>query len=870
MTLQGKLVLVDGNSLLYRTYYALPSLVTREGIPTGGVFGFTTILLKLLEEEKPDYIAFTFDLKGPTFRHVEYAGYKATRPKAPSDLIQQVALAHELAEAFRVPVFEVPGYEADDVIATLASRAAAEGLEVLILTGDLDTLQLVSGQVTVLHPRRGISETVRYTPAAVRERFRLEPSQMVDYKALVGDPSDNLPRVAGIGEKTAQVLLAKYGTLEGTYHHLDEIEGRTRRALEGQRQQAEQNKALTRLVCDLPFEVDWGRLLFRGLDPERGRALFKRLEFMTLLTKLLAPEDQPEGTLSILPWDKWTGDEVAQAVFFLPGNPPALAWSRGGIAWTGELEPTSGELSLFQSPRFLPLKVEAWLADPTLDKWTHDWKETYKALRHADLTARGFRFDTMLASYLANSGRTSHHLGQVFLEKTKQSLPEGPEKPARERAAWGAWAVEQLKPLLEEDLRQLDLLDLLRDLEMPLAEVLAEMEIEGIRLSRQVLDDLRHQAESRLNVLEEEITSLCGCQFNLSSPKQLAFVLYEKLQLAKGRRIKTGYSTDAATLESLVGAHPAVAKLLEHRELFKLKTTYIDSLPSLMDRDGRVHTTYQQTSASTGRITSMNPNLQNIPIRSPFGQQIRKAFLASSDHHSLLSADYSQIELRILAHLSEDQDLLETFEAGGDIHTDTACHIFHVSPSEITKEMRRKAKAVNFGIIYGMSSFGLSQSIGVLVEEAQAYIEAYFASHTAVRGFLEGILLQGRVQGYVSTLLGRKRFLPDLTSRNHRLAQAAERMALNAPIQGSAADILKLAMRDLFRAIEQAGLRSRMVLTVHDELVLDCPLDEVDTVAPMVRRAMEGALSLRVPLKVEMKVGPNWGEMVSLCPSCPK
>jgi len=876
MNEKGKLVLVDGNSLLYRAYFALPSLVTREGQATGGVFGLANILLKLIEEEKPDFVAFAFDLKEPTFRHREYADYKANRPKTPSDLVEQMSLAHELADAFGIPVFECPGFEADDVIASLAVRAAGEGKEVLILTGDLDTLQLVSEQITVLHPRRGISDTIRFHPDDVRNRFHLDPQQMVDYKSLVGDPSDNLPRVPGMGEKTAQDLLARFSSMQGIFQHLEEVPEKIRHALNENRTLAERNRALTQLVLDLPLEVDWEQLRFSGLDPELGRALFTRLEFKSLLEKLLPPLEVPTGELSIHPWEEWQDalpgaiELPACAFLAIPGEPQVLAWARKGDAWSGTFPSVSSLPDLFQVQEAIPPSVSSFLNDPLQEKWTHDWKEAWKVFQREGLVVQGVTFDTMLASYLVQSGRTSHGLAQVFLEKAKRPLPEEPGASPSTKAAWGAWAIFQLKPLLEEDLRQLGLEELFHTLEMPLAVVLAEMENHGIRVSRRVLEELRGEAEGRLSALQEEIFSLCGCQFNISSPKQLAFVLFEKLQLAKGRRIKTGFSTDAATLDSLASAHPAVAKVLEHRELFKLKTTYIDALPGLLDDVGRVHTTYVQTSAATGRISSMNPNLQNIPIRSPFGQQIRRAFLASSPDHLLLSADYSQIELRVLAHLSEDPDLLENFQNGGDIHTDTATHLFRVLPADVTKEMRRRAKAVNFGIIYGMSSFGLSQAISVPVEDAQAYIEAYFSGHEGVRAYLEGVLTEGREQGFVSTLLGRKRFLPDLASRNRKLSQSAERMALNAPIQGSAADILKLAMRDLHGLLKERKLASRMVLTVHDELVVDCPKEELKEAVELVRQAMEQAYSLRVPLVVDMKAGPNWFEMEALCPSCPR
>jgi DNA polymerase-1 len=852
-------VLVDGNSILYRTYFALPALLTSDGYPTGGVYGLTNILFKLLEETKPDWIFFTFDLKGPTFRHLDFADYKANRPKAPSDLVQQLALAHELAEALCIPVFERPGFEADDMIATLTSKAVTAGKQVVILTGDLDTLQLVSDAISVVVPRKGISETTTYDLAAVRKRYGLEPRQLVDYKALVGDPSDNIPRIPQMGEKTVGALLAKFGSLAELYQQLEHLEPRLRTILVENRTQVEQNKFLTQLVSDIDLSVDWNSLRFSGFQQEKARALFSRLEFKTLLRKLAPPpaiqDDTPQRAL-----EDWRPTALPLVFALTEEKPPHLALADQNAVFVGELGGGTSS-GLFDANPTLPEPIRRSLVDVNRPKWTHDGKTARKMLATLGLPLAGVSFDTLLASYLINSGRSSHNLDQIHLEKLKRPLwQEGEEFGPRERAVLIAQAVLRLTPLLEEDLITLELMQLFREVELPLSDVLAEMEQTGVRLSRRVLEELRQEAEVHLASLEKEIFDQCGCRFNISSPKQLAVVLFEKLQLAKGRKTKTGYSTDAAVLESLAFAHPAVARILEYRELFKLKTTYIDALPGLLDPNDRVHTTYLQTSTTTGRLSSVNPNLQNIPIRSAFGQQIRRAFIASSGSF-LLSADYSQIELRVLAHLSRDPDLLEVFARDGDVHTDTACHVFNVSPEQVTSDMRRMAKAINFGIIYGMSPYGLAQATGAPVGEAAVYIDRYFAQHAQARQTLENILKQGRKYGFVSTILGRKRFIPDLNSSNRRLAQMAERAALNAPIQGSAADILKLAMLKLHRALKEKQLKSRIVLTVHDELVLDCLENERDTVVPLVRYCMESAYPLAVPLKTELKIGWNWSHM---------
>jgi DNA polymerase-1 len=863
MEKKERVILVDGNSLLYRTYFALPSLTTSDGIPTGGVYGFTNILLKLLEEVKPDFIAFAFDRRGPTFRHLEYKEYKAQRPKTPSDLVAQVTMAKELAEAFGIPVFEKEGFEADDCIATLARRALREGKQVIILSGDLDSLKLVSQDITLMTPLKGISQITVYDREAVKKRFGLDPEQMLDYKALVGDPSDNIPRIPGIGEKTAQGLLARYGSLKGIYEHLEELEPKTRETLVKFRPQVEQNLKLSALVDDLDLKIDWEHLRVKEPDREKLLELFSRLEFKTLIKKFAST--QVQNYLEIKPLSAWERSLDPWALAIIPADPPALALASKNEVFAQEIDQKEENLSLFSNFFPLPARAREFIEDESAPKWVHDLKSGITFLMEKGLELKGVKFDSMLASYLLNSSRSSHTLEQIYLERVKQPLwNEERDLTSLKRAALSACAIRDLTPILEKELQEQGLEELLVSLELPLSYVLADMELTGIRISIDVLEELKGEAEKRLHVLEKEIYELCGTQFNISSPKQLSFVLFEKLQLARGKKTKTGYSTDISVLEGLRGWHPVIEKIIEHRELSKLKNTYIDALPELIDKDSRVHTTFLQTSTATGRLSSVNPNLQNIPIRSEFGGRIRKAFVASSCDHFLLSADYSQIELRVLAHLSGDPKLREIFLRDGDIHTNTACHIFQVSEDQVTPEMRRVAKTVNFGVIYGMSAYGLSQAISVPTEEAQAYIDSFFLEHRGVREYLDGVLEEGRTRGFVSTILGRRRYIPDLNSSNKKLVQQAERMAINAPIQGSAADIIKLAMIKLYQALKREGMKSKIVLQVHDELVLDCPREEKKQIVEIVCQIMSQAFPLSVPLKVELKGGENWFEMEPL------
>jgi DNA polymerase-1 len=860
MNRKEKVILVDGNSLLYRTYFALPSLTTTDGTPTGGVYGFTNLLLKLLEEERPDYIAFAFDRKGPTFRHLEFSEYKAHRPRAPSDLVAQVALTKELALVFQIPVFEKEGYEADDCIATLARRACEQGKQVIIISGDLDALQLIGPTITLLTPVKGLSQIAIYDEDAVKKRFNLSPDQFLDYKALVGDPSDNVPRIPGIGEKTAQTLLSRYGSLEGIYQHLEELEPKIKETLTSCRAQVEQNLRLSALVDNLNLEVNWNQLKVKEPDREKLFSFFSRLEFMSLIKKF-APS-APQNHLEILPFSSWVNPERPCALALVVADTPGIAIACDNEIFGEEILQPAENLSLFAQAFSLPSQVISFVEDEQAAKWVHDAKEQIKFFRKMGLELRGIHFDLMLASYLLNSSRSSHTLEQIYLERVKQPLwNEEGTFTALKKAALSACAIRDLTPILKKELQNQGLDELLDSLELPLCQILAEMELTGVKISVEVLQELRVEVERRLSALEKDIFNLCGVQFNISSPKQLGFVLFEKLQLAKGKRTKTGYSTDISVLESLRGLHPAVEKIIEHRELSKLKNTYIDAIPELIGHDGRVHTTFLQTSTATGRLSSVNPNLQNIPIRSGIGQRIRRAFVAGSAEHFLLSADYSQIELRVLAHLSGDRKLHETFASDRDIHTDTACRIYRVKESEVTPEMRRVAKTVNFGVIYGMSAYGLSQAISVSPEEAQKYIDSFFEEHIGVREYLDRVLKEGRVLGYVTTILGRRRHIPDLNSANKKLAQAAERMAINSPIQGSAADIMKLAMIKLCSAMKAGRLKSKLVLQVHDELVLDCPKEEREEISFLVRDVLSGAYPLSVSLKVELKAGNNWFEM---------
>lgn len=871
-----KLVLLDTNGLIYRAFYALPYLTTRDGRPTNAVYGLTSMVLKVLEEERPDYIAAAFDRPGPTFRHKQYAAYKAHRVAMPDDLRPQIGLSKQVLEALRIPIFEAEGFEADDVIAAIARQAEARGLDVLIVSGDLDTLQLVGGRIRVMVTSRGITDTVVYDEAKVRERFGFAPAQLPDYKSLRGDPSDNIPGIPGIGEKTAAALVQQFGSVEALLERASEAPPKVRAALADASDQLRRSKQLATLVTDVPVTVDWAAIRRHEPDRTRLEPLFRELEFRMLIDRL---RDRGAPPASPAPVRTQIGPLEAGAVAeFLGGaSTIGLAFHRGeGHPLVAPVEfvgiAADGRAAWLELPGgAIPASLRPVLVDPAVRKVSADLKADLLTLRRLGLPADGFDFDVAIASYLLNPGRRTHTLATAAREFLGVDLE--PEEPAdappggvAARTAQAAAALLRLRAILEAQMRDRQVDALFRDVEIPLARVLAHMEEAGVAVDVPYLTALGEELTTRLDALEREIYRLAGTAFNIGSPKQLAFVLFEKLQLPPLKKTKTGFSTDAEVLESLAPRHEVVARIVEHRELSKLKSTYVDVLPRMVDpRSGRVHTTFNQTFAATGRVITEQPNLQNLPVRTEEGRKIRRAIVAPAGM-ILLSVDYSQIDLRVLAHITRDPGLVDAFERGDDIHAVTAAEVFGVARQAVTSELRRRAKAIVFGVAYGMSEHGLAAQLSIGREEARTFIDRYYLRFPKVREYMIAVVEQARRDGYVTTVLNRRRYLPDLLSRNRAVREAAERTAINTPIQGSSADIIKLAMLAIARDVLPAWPAARMTLQVHDELLFEVPDADVGAVARRVRELMEGAFPLTVPLVADAKAGRNWLEMRAVVP----
>ena len=863
-----RIFLLDGHSLSYRAYFALPtSLATSSGQITNAVYGFTSMLIKLLAEERPDRIAVAFDKGPPTERLARYAEYKAGRTEAPDEFREQMGLIREVLETLGVPIVEVEGHEADDAIGTLAVRARREGMEAVIVTADRDFFQLVGPGIRVMFNRKGISDIVDYDEAAVEARFGLPPEKYLDYVALKGDPSDNIPGVPGVGEKTASRLIQEHGNVEAVLANAETLSPKLAAAIAEAGDRLRLNKDLARLRTDLDLDIDPDGCVLADRDDDAVRRLFNALEFRTLLERLeeagVAPaaaevKDLALGETSardaVVVLDR--GDPLAVALVARGGEPVAIGLSSGeGIGRTLHLDGT------------FPEPVAAWLADPDRPKWVHDSKELGATALRLGIEVAGVAFDTLLAGYLLDPAEASYplsalserYLGADVLERAEESVEEGqlPLGEAWREPAGHAAAVALLAPPMAERVEREGVRSLLEEVELPLAGVLARMQAAGVALDIDYLKELSETIGDRMRTLEEDIYAHAGEEFNLNSPPQLRVVLYEKLKLTSGKRTPKGQlSTDASVLEKLRDRHPIIDALLSYRELAKLKSTYLDALPPLVSA-GRLHTTFNQVGAATGRLSSLNPNLQNIPIRGETGRQIRKAFVASPDH-VLVVADYSQIELRVLAHLSGDEALAEAFAADTDIHAATAGKVFGLPPDQVDTELRRRAKVVNYGLAYGMNAYGLAQRLGIVPDEAQEFIDAYFAGFPKIREFLDRQVAFAAAEGFTATILGRRRYLPELQSPNPRIRDLGRRMALNAPIQGSAADIMKLAMIRVDAAM--GSLPATMVLTVHDELVFEVREEAVDEVAGAARQEMETAYGLSVPLRVDVGSGPNWAD----------
>lgn len=860
-----KFLVIDGSSLIHRAFFALPPLMTKQGLHTGAVYGLCNMLLKLLGDLQPKYMAVAFDKSRKTFRTEMYADYKGQRKPTPSELSEQFPLAMKVLGTMGIPTLELDNYEADDIIGTFAKHAP-EGVEVVIVTGDRDELQLVDKRTKVYYTKRGISDIQIFDEAEFAANYEgLVPKQLIELKGLMGDTSDNIPGVPGVGPKTALKLIKEYGDVETVLENIDKVSGKSLKAkLADNKESALLSKKLATICVDAPVDTDVAHYALAPLK-EEARTLLQDLEFKNMYDRFAAilggeqnsfdlfgevleqegaPVEHvtlPEQAVSLFAALKKAQQKVPLAVT-VSGSLPELYFSRAEILLEGKVYVLDSFSSCWDD-------FDKWLADSACQKQTVGSKEIYKCCLCRKVKAAGIIDDVALAAYLVDPGHSSYALADLSKRYLTNTLPTDCENIAL--------LVEKLR----EQLKEYEQTKLYEELELPLSPVLAQMEYTGITPDMELLAQLNEDMTFRIAQLEKQAMEQAGEEFNLKSPKQLGVILFERLQLPVIKKTKTGYSTDAKVLEALEGKHPLIATILEHRKLAKLQSTYLDGLKPLVNaKTRRIHTHFQQTVTVTGRLSSTDPNLQNIPTRTEEGKQIRRIFVPGAGFDYLMSCDYSQVELRILACIAKDELLLDAFRHGQDIHARTAAEVFGVPLAEVTHEMRSRAKAVNFGIVYGISDFGLAKQLNVSRAEAAGYIESYFARYTGVKKYMEDIVAKAREQGYVATLMGRRRYLPDIRHSNFNLRSFAERTAINTPIQGTAADIMKQAMIDVERALEAAGVKSRILLQVHDELVLEVTEEEKEQVADLVRTTMQNAAQLDIPLLADVNFGKNWAE----------
>nr|WP_049825987.1 DNA polymerase I [Tsukamurella paurometabola] len=889
------MLLIDGHSMAFRAFFALPldggRFRTKSGQPTNAVYGFTSMLIKLLKEEAPGYVAAAFDVSRQTFRAEMYPEYKAQRSSAPDDFRGQVDVVKDVLAAMGIPTMAQEGYEADDIIATMTTRAQEQGFDVLIVTGDRDALQLVNEHVTVLYPRKGVSDLTRFTPEEVDAKYGLTPSQYPDYAALRGDPSDNLPGIPGVGEKTAAKWIREYGSLEGLVENVDKVKGKVGDSLRENLATVQLNRQITEMVKDMALPYEPQDLALQPWNREAIHQLFDDLEFRVLrdriFTELASSEPEAEEGFEI------SGGIVAPGTVAEWLAEHASSGERSGLGVVGPDVVVDGdaEAVVIAAPDdeggYIALEtltphdeaaLGAWLADATRPKAVHEAKWAMHGLESRGWELGGLTSDTAIAAYLVRPGQRSFNLDDLSVrylhrelrvesaagDDTQLSLLDDPDDSAAEKAQQQilrARAVVDLAAALDEELEKIESKPLLEEMELPLLRVLGVMEATGIAVDTDHLESLHSDFSDRIRAAEAAAFEEIGEQINLGSPKQLQVILFEKLGLPKTKKTKTGYTTDAAALEALYEKepHPFLQYLLEHRDATRLKVT-VEGLLKAVASDGRIHSTFNQTVAATGRLSSTDPNLQNIPVRTEAGRQIRHAFVAGEGYETLMTADYSQIEMRIMAHLSSDEGLIEAFNTGEDLHNFVGAKAFGVPIDEVTPDMRRRVKAMSYGLAYGLSAFGLAAQLKISRDEAKDQMEAYFARFGGVRDYLQDVVTEATRNEYTETIFGRRRYLPDLTSTNRMRRESAERMALNAPIQGSAADIIKVAMINLDKQIRAAGLTSRMLLQVHDELVLEVAAGERDELEKLVRDTMGTAAELSVPLEVSVGYGRSWDD----------
>lgn len=871
----NKLVLIDGNSLSFRAFYALPLLSNHAGIHTNAVYGFAMLLEKIIKEEKPNHFLVAFDAGKTTFRHSKYSEYKGGRQKTPPELSEQFPYIRQLLDAYHIKRYELDNYEADDIIGTLSRQADEADFETIIITGDRDLTQLATDNVTIYYTKKGVTDVDHYTPEFIAEKYQgLVPKQIIDMKGLMGDTSDNIPGVAGVGEKTAIKLLNQFESVEGVYEHIDEVTAKKlKEKLINSKADALMSKDLATINVHSPIEVSLEDTKLTLQDDTAEKIeLFKKLEFK----QLLADIDTPSNNEEVI--DKTF--EIEQDFQNVDLNDLNEAVIHFELEGTNYLKDAILKFGFYTNHQHVVINADdvknyknlvRWLEDKNTTKIVYDAKKTYVSAHRLGINIENIEFDVMLASYIIDPSRSIDDVksvvglyGQnyvkdnitVFGKGKKHHIPE--ESILNEHIASVTEAISAVTPIMKSQLEDYNQIELLKDLELPLARILSEMEEIGIYTDINDLKEMEFEIQKKLDVLISNIHESAGEAFNINSPKQLGVVLFETLQLPVIKKTKTGYSTAVDVLEKLQGEHPIIDDILEYRQLSKLQSTYVEGLQKVISKDHRIHTRFNQTLAQTGRLSSVDPNLQNIPIRLEEGRKIRKAFKPTSKDSVILSADYSQIELRVLAHITQDESLKHAFINGHDIHTATAMKVFNVESDQVDSLMRRQAKAVNFGIVYGISDYGLSQSLGITRKKAKAFIDDYLASFPGVKQYMSDIVKDAKAQGYVETLLHRRRYIPDITSRNFNLRSFAERTAMNTPIQGSAADIIKLAMVKFSEKIKETKYHAKLLLQVHDELIFEIPKSEVEDFSKFVEEIMEQALVLDVPLKVDSNYGATW------------
>jgi len=865
-----RLLILDGHSLMYRAFYALPALTNSDGIYTNAVYGFAGMLLKMKEEFEPDYIVTTFDRKAPTFRHEEYTDYKAGRKKMPDELIGQFALVRELLEKMAIDIFELDGFEADDLIGTLSVFAENEGLEVFIVTGDRDALQLATDNVKVVINKKGMSEKEIYDRNRIIEELGVTPSEFIDVKGLMGDTSDNIPGVPGVGEKTAYKLIKEYKSIENLLMNIDKVSGK--KLVENLMTYSEQaifSKKLATIITSVPMEIDLNSIKSKEkYDVKAVKDLFHKLQFKSLIGKIPDSEDSVEEIFSadFTVIDKLSElqeviVEIKDTIYILFDISNANVFSKISLNNIylnyKEKNYLIKVTELFNEDEEKAINyLKTMLENNDIKKVSHGVKNAYTALNKKGIKLQGIKFDTEIAAYLLDSAKSEYSLETLMDTNLRTSIKgEGHEKEINKVAL-----LRKLCEILEKKIEEYKMEELLYKVEQPLTEAIAYMEAEGFNIDKDMLMELNKKFDLEIKEMESTIFALAGEEFNIKSPKQLGKILFEKLDLPVIKKTKTGYSTNAEVLEALVDKHPIITEITRYRQLTKIFSTYIEGLQAVIDTDCRIHSSFTQTVTTTGRLSSTEPNLQNIPIRHEMGRAIRKVFIPHNDQCVILSADYSQIELRVLAHIAKDENLIEAFVEHSDIHTKTASEVFNVPMEEVTSLMRSNAKAVNFGIVYGIGEFSLAKDLNISRKEAKTYIETYFERYPNVKKYLEDIVVEAEKNSSVTTILNRRRFISEINSSNKIVKSFGDRLAMNTPIQGSAADIIKLAMVNVFDKLKEEGLKSTLILQVHDELILNVYKDELKQVENLVKEQMENVIKLSVPLEVEISIGETWYE----------